>query len=59
MRRPAGPGLERRGQGEGDGEAELEVELVPLVEIPRLVATATITHSLVIAAFYLLGLERV
>ena len=49
--------LERLGEAEGDGEEELELELVPLKEIPSLIGSGHITHSLVIAAFYLLGLE--
>jgi len=37
-----------------DGAEEIDVELVPLDTIPSLVAQGRITHSLVIAAFYLL-----
>ncbi|HEX4956368.1 MAG TPA: NUDIX hydrolase [Thermoanaerobaculia bacterium] len=49
--------LERVGEAEGDGEEEIGVESAPLVEIPSLIARGEITHSLVVAAFYLLGLE--
>lgn len=51
-------GLERVGEPEGDGEEEITVETAPLEEIPRLVAEGAITHSLVVAAFYLLSLRR-
>lgn len=49
--------LERLGDPEGDGEEEITVETAPLAEIPGLVATGAITHSLVVAAFYLLSLR--
>lgn len=49
--------LERMGEPEGDGEEEIQVELAPLAEIPGLIASGAITHSLVVAAFYLLGLR--
>ncbi len=42
------------GEPVGDGEEELEVEAVPLADIPRLIASGEIRHSLVIAAFYFL-----
>ncbi|MCB1057102.1 MAG: NUDIX hydrolase [Acidobacteria bacterium] len=45
--------LERLGEPEGDGEEELEVIRAPLAEIPRRVLAGEITHSLVLAAFYL------
>lgn len=51
-------GLERRGEPLGDGEEEIEVELVALADIPALVARGAISHSLVVAAFYLLELKR-
>ncbi len=47
--------LERIGEPAGDGGEEIEVETVPLAEIPRLIAAGTITHALVVAAFYLLA----
>ncbi|MCH9650698.1 MAG: NUDIX hydrolase [Deltaproteobacteria bacterium] len=50
--------LERVGEAEGDGEEELELVLVPLKEVPRRIANGVITHSLVVAAFYLLNLNR-
>ena len=46
-------GLERVGEPEGDGEEHIEVTLVPASALPSLVARGEITHSLVIAAFYL------
>ena len=49
--------LVRVGEAEGDGDEELEVESVALSEIPGLIAGGTITHTLVISAFYLLGLD--
>jgi ADP-ribose pyrophosphatase len=42
----------------GDGEEEIEVLTRPLGEIPRAIASGEISHSLVIAAFHLLGLAR-
>jgi len=50
--------LERLGEPEGDGEEEIRIERAPLAEIPRLVASGAIRHSLVIAAFYLFELDR-
>ena len=41
-----------------DTTEETEVELVPLDEIPRLVASGVISHALVISAFYLFDLWR-
>lgn len=41
----------------GDGEEEITVERARLDELPALVARGEITHSLVVAAFYLLGLQ--
>lgn len=37
----------------GDGEEELVVEIAARAEIPRLIVSGAIRHSLVIAAFYL------
>lgn len=45
--------LERIGEPEGDGEEELTVEIATLAEIPQLILSGAIRHSLVIAAFYL------
>ena len=36
----------------GDGSEELEVVHVPLAEIPELIASGGISHSLVVTAFY-------
>lgn len=41
---------------EMDGAEDIEVSEVPLIEVPQLIKARTITHSLVIAAFY--HLER-
>jgi ADP-ribose diphosphatase len=46
------------GEPQGDGEEELTVETAPLAAIPDLVADGTITHSLVISAFYHLMLRE-
>lgn len=35
-----------------DGSEDIEVELVPLADVPGLIADGHITHSLVVAAFY-------
>lgn len=48
--------LEKLGPAEGDGQEELEPLSVPLEEIPAWIASGRISHSLVVAAFYLLGL---
>lgn len=37
----------------GVGSEELELEVVPLGSVPRLISTGEISHSLVVAAFYL------
>ena len=47
--------LERFGAPPGDGREELELTSAPLDEIPAMIASGRITHSLVVAAFYLLG----
>lgn len=47
-------GLEKVEEPRGDGEEEIEVETAPLAEIPDLIARGEISHSLVVAAFYLL-----
>lgn len=41
-----------------DTTEETEVELVPLADVPGLVANGTISHALVVSAFYLLDLWR-
>jgi len=43
--------------GKQDGSEDIRVELVPRVEIPRLVQQGAITHSLVLAALYLDSLQ--
>ena len=50
--------LERVEEPRGDGEEEITVETAALEEIPALVANGAIRHALVVAAFYLLGLQR-
>lgn len=49
--------LVRVGEPEGDGEEELELVKIPLREVPERISNGEITHSLVVSAFYLLGLE--
>jgi 8-oxo-dGTP pyrophosphatase MutT (NUDIX family) len=51
-------GLERVGDPTGDGEEQIEVTVVPASTLPDLVARGEITHSLVIAAFYLWHVTR-
>lgn len=46
--------LERIGDPEGDDEEELDVVSVPLEQVRRLIREGEVTHSLVVAAFYLL-----
>jgi 8-oxo-dGTP pyrophosphatase MutT (NUDIX family) len=41
-----------------DPDEAIEVSTAPLDEIPRLIREGMITHSLVIAAFHLLGIRR-
>jgi len=50
--------LTRVGEPEGDGEEEITVETASLEDIPGLIAAGEITHSLVVAAFYLHGLRN-
>lgn len=45
--------LEQVGEPEGDGEEEIQLETADLEEIPNLILRGEITHSLVVAAFYL------
>ncbi|MGB7925031.1 MAG: NUDIX hydrolase [Pyrinomonadaceae bacterium] len=40
-----------------DSTEHTAVRLVPLADVPALIADGTINHSLVVAAFYLLGLK--
>ena len=51
-------GLTRQADPKPDPNEGFEERLVPLAEIPDLVAGGDITHSLVVAAFYLLGSRR-
>ncbi len=46
------------GEQDQDEKEDIEVLLRPLNEIPRLIRTGEITHSLVIAAFYRLYMEH-
>lgn len=45
-------GVRRVGDPTPDGDEDFEVSIVPCVEIPSLIAGGTITHALVVAAFY-------
>lgn len=45
-------GAFRIGSPSLDGTEEVEVVLVPLADVPRLVAEGAISHALVVAAFY-------
>lgn len=51
-------GAVRRGEPANDGTEHTVVRLVPLAEVPRLVAGGAITHSLVVTAFHLLSLRE-
>jgi 8-oxo-dGTP pyrophosphatase MutT (NUDIX family) len=51
-------GVENLHETHFDTTEETEVEIVPLAEIPALVAAGTISHALVVSAFYLLDLWR-
>jgi 8-oxo-dGTP pyrophosphatase MutT (NUDIX family) len=51
-------GLERLGEPPGDGEEEIAVESAARGELETLVASGTIRHALVIAAFYLFESHR-
>lgn len=44
------------GAPQPDENEELEVATVPLDDVPRLIADGTITHALVVCAFYRLGI---
>lgn len=52
-------GARRVGDPTPDEHESLEVALVPLSEVPARIADGTITHALVVAAFYRLGLVSV
>ncbi|MCH2447623.1 MAG: NUDIX hydrolase, partial [Candidatus Poseidoniia archaeon] len=49
-------GVKPEGEQSLDPGEDLEVELMPLADIPGLIADGTVRHSLVMAAFQLLGL---
>jgi 8-oxo-dGTP pyrophosphatase MutT (NUDIX family) len=49
----------REGAQEQDEKEDIEVLLRPLEDIPRLIRKGEITHSLVLAAFYRLFIEKV
>ena len=51
-------GLSREAEPQPDTNEGFEERLVPLADIPGLIAGGEITHSLVVAAFYLLGSRR-
>ncbi|MEM9290767.1 MAG: NUDIX hydrolase [Acidobacteriota bacterium] len=46
------------GEPPGDGDEELEVVRLPLEQIPQAILSGEITHSLVVAAFYLFDQQR-
>ncbi len=50
--------LEQVGLPEGDGEEEITLDQAPLERIPEMIAEGEIRHTLVVSAFYLLGLRR-
>ncbi len=50
--------LEQVGDPEGDGEEEITLDQAPLEQIPEMIAAGEIRHTLVVSAFYLLGLWR-
>jgi ADP-ribose pyrophosphatase len=50
-------GLEQVGAPQDGIDEELIVELVPLADVPRRIRSGEIHHALVVAAFYLLGLD--
>ena len=49
-------GAYRAGDPQPDENEEIEVDTVPLDDVPRLIAAGTISHALVVAAFYRLGI---
>lgn len=52
------PGVEYREAPTFDGTEQTVVRLVPLAEVPGLIASGKITHSLVVAGFHLLSVRR-
>lgn len=48
--------VERKGEPRNDGTEHTVVRLVPLEQIPSLIAEGKITHSLVVVGFHWLGL---
>ncbi len=50
------PGVERRGEPLNAGTEQTRVRLVPLEQVPALIAEGKITHSLVVVGFHWLGL---
>jgi len=50
--------LSERGDPEPDPHEEFELHRVPLDRVAHLIRTGEITHSLVVAAFHLLGLSK-
>lgn len=51
-------GCVREGEVRNDGTEETEVELVPLADVPGLVASGRIDHALVVAGLHLYQLTR-
>lgn len=49
-------GAFRAGDPQPDENEEIAVETVPLDDVPKLIADGTISHALVVAAFYRLGI---
>jgi 8-oxo-dGTP pyrophosphatase MutT (NUDIX family) len=54
----AASGVEWAGEIHNDGTEETVVELVPLHDVPRLLANGTICHALVVAGLFLFDLSR-
>jgi ADP-ribose pyrophosphatase len=52
------PDVERRGEPSNAGTEQTRVRLVPLEQVPALIAGGEITHSLVVVGFHLLGLSE-
>ncbi|HEX8558873.1 MAG TPA: NUDIX hydrolase, partial [Pyrinomonadaceae bacterium] len=50
-------GVEYRREPLNEGAEHTRVRLAPLAQAPALIATGAVTHSLVVSAFYLLGLR--
>jgi 8-oxo-dGTP pyrophosphatase MutT (NUDIX family) len=51
-------GVEHRGEPKGDGTEQTRVRLVPLGQIPALIAGGKIDHALVVLAFHWLALAE-